>query len=152
MTLHRPANVDDTAKLGSLLEVLAEIARKLPVVFPVHPRTRQRMESIDFPRDGILLAPPMGYLEFLGLMGEARLILTDSGGIQEESTLLGVPCLTMRRNTERPITIERGTTAWWETIPRQSSGSRSKPCKSHCRQPGSARNFGMERPQPEFWT
>jgi UDP-N-acetylglucosamine 2-epimerase (non-hydrolysing) len=109
VTLHRPANVDDTAKLGSLLEVLAEIARTLPVVFPVHPRTRQRMEAIDFPREGILLAPPMGYLEFLGLMGEARMILTDSGGIQEESTLLGVPCLTMRRNTERPITIEKGT-------------------------------------------
>jgi len=109
VTLHRPANVDDTVKLGSLLEVLVEIARKLPVVFPVHPRTRQRMEAIDFSRDGIILAPPMGYLEFLGLMGEARMILTDSGGIQEESTLLGVPCLTMRRNTERPITIEKGT-------------------------------------------
>jgi UDP-N-acetylglucosamine 2-epimerase (non-hydrolysing) len=109
VTLHRPSNVDDAAKLASLLEVLAEIARKLPVVFPVHPRTRQRMESINFPRSGILLVPPMGYLDFLGLMGEARLILTDSGGIQEETTLLRVPCLTMRRNTERPITIEKGT-------------------------------------------
>jgi UDP-N-acetylglucosamine 2-epimerase (non-hydrolysing) len=109
VTLHRPANVDDAAKLGTLLEVLGEIARKLPVVFPVHPRTRQRMESIDFRRDGILLTPPLGYLEFLGLMGEARIILTDSGGIQEETTLLRVPCLTMRRNTERPITIEKGT-------------------------------------------
>jgi len=109
VTLHRPSNVDDPEKLASLLGVMAEIARKLPVVFPVHPRTRQRMESIDFPRNGILLVPPMGYLDFLGLMGEARIILTDSGGIQEESTLLRVPCLTMRRNTERPITIEKGT-------------------------------------------
>lgn len=109
VTLHRPSNVDDPAKLAGLLEVVAEIARKLPVVFPVHPRTRQNMETIDFPRGGILLATPMGYLDFLGLMAEARIILTDSGGIQEESTLLRVPCLTMRRNTERPITIEKGT-------------------------------------------
>jgi UDP-N-acetylglucosamine 2-epimerase (non-hydrolysing) len=109
VTLHRPSNVDDPEKLASLLAIMAEIARKLPVVFPVHPRTRQRMESIEFPRSGILLVPPMGYLDFLGLMGEARIILTDSGGIQEESTLLHVPCLTMRRNTERPITIEKGT-------------------------------------------
>jgi UDP-N-acetylglucosamine 2-epimerase (non-hydrolysing) len=91
------------------MQVLAEVARKVPVVFPVHPRTAQRMESIDFPREGIHLVSPMGYLEFLGLMGEARIILTDSGGIQEETTLLGVPCLTMRRNTERPVTIEKGT-------------------------------------------
>lgn len=109
VTLHRPSNVDDGTKLASLLEVLADLARQLPVVFPVHPRTQLRMESIGFPRKGILLVPPMGYLDFLGLMGEARLILTDSGGIQEESTLLRVPCLTMRRNTERPITIEKGT-------------------------------------------
>jgi UDP-N-acetylglucosamine 2-epimerase (non-hydrolysing) len=109
VTLHRPSNVDDPEKLASLMVVMAEIARKLPVVFPVHPRTRQRMESIDFPRSGIILVPPMGYLDFLGLMGEARIILTDSGGIQEETTLLRVPCLTMRRNTERPITIEEGT-------------------------------------------
>ncbi len=109
VTLHRPSNVDDPEKLASLMTVMAEIARKLPVVFPVHPRTQQRMESINFPRSGIILVPPMGYLDFLGLMGEARIILTDSGGIQEETTLLRVPCLTMRRNTERPITIEEGT-------------------------------------------
>lgn len=109
VTLHRPSNVDDPEKLAKLLEVMSEIARQVPVVFPVHPRTRQKMEAAGGERSGILLTPPMGYLDFLGLMGEARIILTDSGGIQEESTLLGVPCLTMRRNTERPITIEKGT-------------------------------------------
>jgi UDP-N-acetylglucosamine 2-epimerase (non-hydrolysing) len=108
-TLHRPSNVDDPGQLRALLAVLGEIARRNPVVFPVHPRTEQRMKQEGLSADGVILCPPQGYLDFLRLMSEARLVLTDSGGIQEETTILGVPCLTLRENTERPVTIERGT-------------------------------------------
>jgi UDP-N-acetylglucosamine 2-epimerase (non-hydrolysing) len=113
-TLHRPSNVDNPTHLLGLLEALSTIARRLPVVFPVHPRARR---ALDDPRaravldraTGLRLVPPAGYLEFLALTSQARLILTDSGGLQEESTVLGVPCLTLRENTERPITVEQGT-------------------------------------------
>ena len=108
-TLHRPSNVDDPAALAGLVRMLATLSERLPVVFPVHPRTMARIESADMRRDGILLLPPLGYMEFLGLTSQARLVLTDSGGIQEETTILRVPCLTLRENTERPITIEQGT-------------------------------------------
>lgn len=108
-TLHRPSNVDDIAHLGRLVEMLREVARKLPVVFPVHPRTKQRLDDARVETDSLILSPPLGYLEFLRLTSEARLVLTDSGGIQEETTILNVPCLTLRENTERPITIEEGT-------------------------------------------
>jgi UDP-N-acetylglucosamine 2-epimerase (non-hydrolysing) len=109
VTLHRPSNVDDPRKLGSLLSMLSEIGARVPVVFPVHPRTRQRIPA-DAPLDSrVILTPPLSYLDFLRLMSDARLVLTDSGGIQEETTILGVPCLTMRENTERPVTIEHGT-------------------------------------------
>lgn len=113
LTLHRPSNVDDTAVLGRLLQVLAEISQVTPLVFPVHPRTRARITEAKL--DGllaaanILLLPPQGYLEMLGLMAEARLVFTDSGGIQEETTALGIPCVTLRNSTERPITVEQGT-------------------------------------------
>jgi UDP-N-acetylglucosamine 2-epimerase (non-hydrolysing) len=90
------------------MAMLAELSERLPVVFPVHPRTRQHMESAGLP-DGLLLLPPLGYLEFLRLTGEARMVLTDSGGIQEEATILQVPCLTLRENTERPVTVEQRT-------------------------------------------
>ena len=109
VTLHRPSNVDDPAQLGRLLEVLKAIAASLPVVFPVHPRTRARMEAEGMSAGSIVCAPPLGYLDFLRLMSEARLVLTDSGGIQEETTILQVPCLTLRENTERPATIEQGS-------------------------------------------
>jgi UDP-N-acetylglucosamine 2-epimerase (non-hydrolysing) len=108
VTLHRPSNVDDPARLAGLMGMLAELSRRLTIVFPVHPRTRQYLESAGSPA-GLMLLPPMGYLEFLRLTGEARLVLTDSGGIQEETTILQVPCLTLRENTERPVTIEQGT-------------------------------------------
>jgi len=108
-TLHRPSNVDEPARLASLMDVLRELARELPVVFPVHPRTRQRLAALTAPSGGVLLTEPLGYLDFLRLMSEARLVLTDSGGIQEETTILQVPCLTLRENTERPVTIEQGT-------------------------------------------
>ncbi len=111
VTLHRPSNVDDPAVLRRLLDSLSEIAASLPLVFPVHPRTRSRIEALGAGALGadVKLVSPLGYLEMLGLMAEARLVLTDSGGIQEETTALGVPCLTLRENTERPITVEQGT-------------------------------------------
>jgi UDP-N-acetylglucosamine 2-epimerase (non-hydrolysing) len=113
VTMHRPSNVDDPATLAMLLDVLAEVSALLPIVFPMHPRTRANISrfgldgKIDARRIGVL--PPQGYLEMVGLMSSARLVLTDSGGVQEETTALGVPCLTMRENTERPITVEQGT-------------------------------------------
>ena len=113
VTLHRPSNVDDADTLRALLSVLGEVAAQLPLVFALHPRTRNNIERfgllglIDTRRTALL--PPQGYLEMLGLMRDATLVLTDSGGLQEETTALGVPCLTLRENTERPITAEQGT-------------------------------------------
>ncbi len=113
LTLHRPANVDDPAVLAPLLRTLVELSRELPLVFPIHPRTRQAIDGAGLEKTlaggRILLLPPLGYLEMLGLMRQARLVLTDSGGIQEETTALGVPCITLRENTERPVTVEQGT-------------------------------------------
>ncbi len=113
VTLHRPSNVDDPGKLERLLAALSRIARKVPLFFPAHPRTRAMIERAGFAKDldpeRLLLAPPVGYLEAVGLMQAARLVITDSGGMQEETTALGVPCLTYRDNTERPVTIEEGT-------------------------------------------
>jgi UDP-N-acetylglucosamine 2-epimerase (non-hydrolysing) len=114
LTLHRPANVDDPAVLGALLDALEEVARELPIVFPAHPRTRAKLEAFGYgPRLAALpslrVEDPFGYLDFLKLMADARVVLTDSGGIQEETTILGVPCLTLRENTERPVTVECGT-------------------------------------------
>jgi UDP-N-acetylglucosamine 2-epimerase (non-hydrolysing) len=113
VTLHRPSNVDRQDVLGPLLGVLSEVAAELPLVFALHPRTRANIERLGLghlvdPACMVML-PPQGYLEMLGLMAGATLVLTDSGGLQEETTALGVPCLTMRENTERPITIEQGT-------------------------------------------
>jgi len=110
LTLHRPSNVDSTERLESLLSVIEEVAERLPVVFPVHPRTQKIIASLD--RRGcsrVKLIPPVGYLDFLWLLSQAKLVLTDSGGIQEETTALGVPCLTLRDNTERPVTVTQGT-------------------------------------------
>jgi UDP-N-acetylglucosamine 2-epimerase (non-hydrolysing) len=111
LTLHRPSNVDDPQVFGKLLRTVAEINQRIPVVFPLHPRTRARIDS--FGLGGLIknlkLMPPLGYLEMLGLMQGAKFVMTDSGGIQEETTALGVPCLTLRENTERPITINEGT-------------------------------------------
>jgi UDP-N-acetylglucosamine 2-epimerase (non-hydrolysing) len=107
VTLHRPSNVDDSGVLGALLSALGDIARDLPLVFPVHPRTRQRLGSRPVP--GLMLTDPLGYLDFLALQDGAALVLTDSGGVQEETTVLGVPCLTLRESTERPVTVSEGT-------------------------------------------
>ncbi len=113
LTLHRPSNVDDPVIFRSLLETLVKISTRLPVIFPVHPRTLSTIEKFGLGEllntPGILLLPPAGYLEILGLMQHARLVLTDSGGIQEETTALGIPCITLRDSTERPITVDEGS-------------------------------------------
>jgi UDP-N-acetylglucosamine 2-epimerase (non-hydrolysing) len=128
LTLHRPSNVDDRETFVHIAEALSELASDLPVVFPVHPRTRQRVKEFGLepffcngnPNEAIhkegsctkgkiVLIDPLGYLDFLCLMKNARIVLTDSGGIQEETTCLGVPCITIRENTERPVTVTHGT-------------------------------------------
>jgi UDP-N-acetylglucosamine 2-epimerase (non-hydrolysing) len=110
LTLHRPSNVDSSENLESLLNVIDEVAERLPVVFPVHPRTQKIIERLGGRGSSRLkLIPPVGYLDFLFLLSRAKLVLTDSGGIQEETTALGVPCLTLRENTERPVTVRQGT-------------------------------------------
>jgi UDP-N-acetylglucosamine 2-epimerase (non-hydrolysing) len=110
VTLHRPALVDDPESLGAVIEVLGGLAADLPVLFPAHPRTTARLADagIGIP-DGLRMVDPMDYAEFIALEAEARLVITDSGGLQEETSVLGVPCLTYRTTTERPITVERGT-------------------------------------------
>jgi len=113
LTLHRPSNVDDPETFARLIGVIAEVSQKLPVIFPVHPRTQQKISQAGLldklPEDRVIMLPPVSYLEMLGLMQAAKLVLTDSGGLQEETTALGVPCVTLRENTERPITITEGT-------------------------------------------
>ena len=111
VTLHRPSNVDEPATLRGILSALARISQRLPVVFPIHPRTRKNLEEFGLlgASEGVRLVEPLGYLDFLRLYSGARLVLTDSGGIQEETTALGIPCLTLRENTERPVTVELGT-------------------------------------------
>ena len=114
VTLHRPSNVDDPATLKEILAVLGEVSRELPLVFPVHPRTAARIQEfgLDSVLDGfpgVRRMPPQGYLEFLALTSSAKVVVTDSGGLQEETTVLSIPCLTMRENTERPITVSEGS-------------------------------------------
>lgn len=114
VTLHRPANVDTPETLGPMLDVLIETSEQLPLVFPIHPRTRQRIARFGLAEQlesakGVMLLDPQGYLDFLALSSQAKVIVTDSGGLQEESTVLGIPCLTARPNTERPITVDQGT-------------------------------------------
>lgn len=114
VTLHRPSNVDGWQGLEQLVLMLNRVARKIPVVFPIHARTRARLTEFGLDTSlgngpSIVLSDPLGYLDFLCLMAGARLVLTDSGGIQEETTFLNVPCLTLRKNTERPVTITEGT-------------------------------------------
>ena len=110
LTMHRPANVDDPATFRKLFGAVARLAQEIPIMFPVHPRTRRSLAAIGAEATpGVALTEPLGYLDFMKLLAHARLVLTDSGGIQEETTVLGVPCLTLRANTERPITCEQGT-------------------------------------------
>lgn len=114
VTLHRPSNVDNPASLQAIVEKLQELSASLPVIFPIHPRTRSRMNDLhggrfDAGATKLMLTEPLGYLEFIGLIADAALVVTDSGGVQEETTILGVPCLTLRENTERPITLACGS-------------------------------------------
>jgi UDP-N-acetylglucosamine 2-epimerase (non-hydrolysing) len=114
LTLHRPSNVDERATLSRILDALDRVSQRLPIIFPVHPRTRERLEEFGFSgrvgrAEKLRLIEPLGYLDFLRLYSGARLVLTDSGGIQEETTVLSIPCLTLRENTERPVTVEMGT-------------------------------------------
>jgi len=112
LTLHRPSNVDDEGTLGMLLGAIARIQAEIPMVFPVHPRTRRHLEALAPvlpPMPGLRLVDPLPYLDFVELMANARCVLTDSGGVQEETTALRIPCLTLRHNTERPITVSRGS-------------------------------------------
>jgi UDP-N-acetylglucosamine 2-epimerase (non-hydrolysing) len=126
LTMHRPSNVDNRIVLRGILNVLLDFSRKIPVIFPTHPRTLKRMREfklnkmvrytrslssvhLNNPDHNMIVIPPLGYLDFLSLMSQAALVLTDSGGIQEETTILGIPCLTLRNNTERPITVKEGT-------------------------------------------
>ncbi len=114
VTLHRPSNVDQLETLEPLIDVLVDISKDLKLVFPIHPRTKARLETFGLMEKlesapGFVIQGPMGYMEFLALTSQSKVIVTDSGGLQEESTALGIPCLTMRENTERPITVEQGT-------------------------------------------
>ncbi|MBI3563148.1 MAG: UDP-N-acetylglucosamine 2-epimerase (non-hydrolyzing) [Gammaproteobacteria bacterium] len=114
LTLHRPSNVDDESTLAELSRALLHIGKDMPIIFPVHPRTMLNLKKFNYHTvftmaNNIRLIEPLGYLDFLNLTANAKLVLTDSGGIQEETTILGVPCLTLRNNTERPVTVEHGT-------------------------------------------
>ncbi|NRR30571.1 UDP-N-acetylglucosamine 2-epimerase (non-hydrolyzing) [Oxalobacteraceae bacterium] len=115
LTLHRPSNVDQPQRLRALISAMGELAQRLPLLFTVHPRTRAMLEraglQAGLAAPGMICLPPLGYLEMLGLMQDARLVLTDSGGVQEETTALGIPCLTLRDNTERPVTVNEGSNA-----------------------------------------
>jgi UDP-N-acetylglucosamine 2-epimerase (non-hydrolysing) len=135
VTLHRPATVDDSIILRGVIEALAEIATQLPLIFPVHPRTRRNLMEIGdlqrllwfgagrLPSHGICCLEPLGYLDFMALVSNARIALTDSGGLQEETTVLGVPCVTLRDNTERPVTITHGTNQLVGTLPAKIVGA-----------------------------
>jgi UDP-N-acetylglucosamine 2-epimerase (non-hydrolysing) len=111
LTLHRPSNVDHADTFRDILRAVRAVSSSMPVVFPVHPRTRSRIAELGLEADlgGTILTEPLGYIDFLSLTSHARLVLTDSGGLQEESTALGIPCLTLRENTERPVTVTHGT-------------------------------------------
>ena len=112
LTLHRPSNVDDPDVLGRLVDVLSDISRDLPILFPCHPRTRFKLESFgmfEISNSNIMVTEPLDYDDFLYLWQSSTVVLTDSGGLQEETTALGVPCVTLRENTERPVTVDVGT-------------------------------------------
>jgi UDP-N-acetylglucosamine 2-epimerase (non-hydrolysing) len=146
LTLHRPSNVDDETTLRRILAALGEIGRSMPVIFPAHPRTADRLRRLQMsgaPRQemagaaGLRLVEPLGYLDFLHLQKHASLVLTDSGGVQEETTILGVPCLTLRENTERPITLTRGTNRLVGTDTRRIVQEARRALKTRRRRPPS---------------
>jgi UDP-N-acetylglucosamine 2-epimerase (non-hydrolysing) len=146
VTLHRPSNVDDPATLDQLLGALEDLGDRMPVIFAAHPRTRQRMAQFGgpAPNGSVRVTEPLGYLETVGLVERATLVLTDSGGLQEETTVLGVPCLTARANTERPVTVTEGTN---RLVPSTREGIRAAVAELL-----QAREQGRFRPtRPEGW-
>jgi UDP-N-acetylglucosamine 2-epimerase (non-hydrolysing) len=147
LTLHRPSNVDNPETLGRILEALADLARQLPILFPVHPRTRRQAAAAGLgpmleSSPGLIVTDPLGYLEFLSLTSSARMVLTDSGGLQEESTVLGIPCITLRENTERPVTISQGTNVLVGTDPAALRREAERAL---------ARPVGAPHPVPDLW-
>jgi UDP-N-acetylglucosamine 2-epimerase (non-hydrolysing) len=136
-TLHRPSNVDDPSRLRLLMEALGQLARTMPVVFPVHPRTRKMLEQAGLKAggDGLILTEPLGYNDFLSLECRAALVITDSGGVQEETSYLGIPCLTLRPSTERPVTVTEGTNRLLNPD-RQSLGDAAREALGRGRRPG----------------
>jgi UDP-N-acetylglucosamine 2-epimerase (non-hydrolysing) len=143
VTLHRPSNVDAREGLNEIISALNEVSEKVPVIFPVHPRTRRQIaEHAIEVREGVRLSDPIGYIDFLALQAHAAAVVTDSGGVQEETTFLGVPCLTVRNNTERPITIEQGTN-------QLVSRNRESIISAICAAIDQARLSGAHR--PAFW-
>ncbi len=158
LTLHRPANVDDPDQLRRTLEAVAEVAQRIPVVFPAHPRTARNIEAMagagvvstwnggPVPGRGVWMMPPASYLDFLDLMQHAVLVITDSGGVQEETTFLGVPCITYRENTERPVTVSMGTNRVVGCDPHQllrSALEMLESANSQARPTPCARRYGM---------
>jgi UDP-N-acetylglucosamine 2-epimerase (non-hydrolysing) len=142
LTLHRPSNVDSPENLAPLVRAIDTIAKEIPVIFPVHPRTQQKLTQAGITHDAnVRLIPSVGYLDFLCLLSNATLVLTDSGGIQEETTALGVPCLTLRENTERPVTITQGTNQLVGTDPKKIIAAASKMLA------GEKKNWGV----PPLW-
>ena len=157
LTLHRPANVDDRQVFSNMLDAFVDVSRRMPIIFPAHPRTVKRIQDeglggyfVDHfvqrldaqdSRPRIRLVPPLGYLDFLRLMSQARVVLTDSGGIQEETTILGVPCITLRDSTERPVTIEHGTNVLVGSNPERIINEFERVC----------RNGGKPKASPQFW-
>ncbi len=147
LTLHRPSNVDDPAILGRILDTVAQLVPSLPVVFPIHPRTRRQAAAAGLgarleQTPGLIVTEPLGYLEFLSLTSQSRLVLTDSGGLQEESTVLGIPCLTLRENTERPVTISHGTNRMCGTDPTVILTEARRALE---------REVGAPHPVPDLW-
>jgi UDP-N-acetylglucosamine 2-epimerase (non-hydrolysing) len=145
VTLHRPSNVDNKEILGEILDALIEISRDLNIIFPVHPRTKKNLETFDLLRRlksaSIELMPPLSYMDFLRVWKDAEIVLTDSGGLQEETTALGIPCFTLRDNTERPITVSEGTN--------RLVGNQKK---SIMRAYATYRNNGKRKPRiPDLW-
>ena len=152
LTLHRPSNVEDANTLKGILSAVSTVAREFPIFFPAHPRTRKNIANFGFEkylsepgeggaRSGIVPLEPLGYLDFLALNDRARIVLTDSGGVQEETTVLGVPCLTLRENTERPVTVDQGSNQVVGTIPEQIVAA----AKAVLQQPE------REYPRPPLW-
>jgi UDP-N-acetylglucosamine 2-epimerase (non-hydrolysing) len=138
VTLHRPSNVDSSAGLRSILGALARIQREVPIVFPIHPRTRKMIEQYGLGEivesmPDLYLIDPQGYLDFLRLMMDASVVLTDSGGIQEETTVLGVPCVTLRDNTERPVTVTLGTNTLVGMDPERIVSAAFEALNGHCK-------------------